>query len=105
MKLLSKEQFEIIQICSDFEKYLPDITAPKDSNDRPTINGIFFEQYRAIHRYTFFHPNDEDSSEIYAIKLIFYMNFNQHIPEDLIPEILKMVKTWEETNAFDDILI
>lgn len=33
------------------------------------------------------------------------MNFNQHIPEDLIPEILKMVKTWEETNAFDDILI
>ena len=83
-------------------KFLPQIREIKWSNDRPTINGIYFTQYKTIVRCSRIHPNGCESPEVEAIRIIFLMNFNMEIEENLIPEILEMVLEWEKNDSFSN---
>lgn len=89
---LSNNQIKILEKCPSFKKFIIQITQPKNQYDRPTVNGIYYSQYPTILRYASSHLIEGEAAEINAIKLIYLMNFNAEIPNNLIPEILEMVK-------------
>ncbi|KAK8842620.1 hypothetical protein M9Y10_025479 [Tritrichomonas musculus] len=90
MRKCTKNQLLIINKCPEFERFLKEITDPKDSEDGPTNNGIYYTQYHFIKEYIFNHPDDFEVSEEEVVKLIFEVNFKKPIKKKLFPEIIKM---------------
>lgn len=101
MRKCTKNQLLIINKCPEFERFLKEITDPKDSEDGPTINGIYYTQYHFIKEYIFNHPDDFEVSEEEVVKLIFEVNFKKPIKKKLIPEIIKMCNDFEKFNEMD----
>lgn len=102
LSLLSERQLEILDKYPIFEKYLWAIVEVKDPTDRPTINGIYYEQFQDVKNSLSRRFSDETECEILTIKLIFEMNFETEIPLDFIEDIRTMARKFANQNSSDE---